>query len=346
MNMSIDALKTDLTIPEVTAQDLLGQCRPAIRFSDVSFDNFTPNPQFQSQFKVRLALKTFVETYPKPLPLWFLSAFRPRPGVGYYLDGGFGVGKTHLLAAVWYAFRESKAFLSFSELVYWIGMLGLVQATALFKPYRLLCIDEFELDDPGNTHLICTFLDALMSRGLHVVTTSNTQPEQLGQGRFNAQDFRQQISSISSKFEVLTLDGPDYRQQQGVPLSLSVQEVDRLEARQNNRYSRISAPDLHHYLSRIHPARLGVALSSVKAIFVDGLEAISDQNRALRYVHFIDKVYDLNLLYGCSGVEAGQLFDESYLRGAFQKKYSRCISRSRKLALEARNQVEFPVVLD
>ena len=61
-----------------------------------------------------------------------------------------------------------------------------------------------------------------------------------------------------------------------------------------------------------------------------------DQNVALRFVHFIDKLYDLGLGAAFSGVSLGQLFDESYKHGAYAKKYSRALSRLSELLTEAR----------
>jgi cell division protein ZapE len=74
------------------------------------------------------------------------------PGVGLYLDGGFGVGKTHLLAAAYRALPDDavhpKAFATFMELTQLAGVFGFVECIELLADYTLLCIDEFELDDP------------------------------------------------------------------------------------------------------------------------------------------------------------------------------------------------------
>jgi hypothetical protein len=53
---------------------------------------------------------------------------RPARGSGIYLDGGFGVGKTHLLAAFWHEAPEPRTYLSFDELVYFIGLAGVDRA--------------------------------------------------------------------------------------------------------------------------------------------------------------------------------------------------------------------------
>ena len=80
----------------------------------------------------------------------------------------------------------------------------------------VVCIDEFELDDPGNTTLISRLLSQLVERGVSVAATSNTLPEQLGEGRFAAQDFLREINTLASIFTTVRIEGPDYRHR-GLP---------------------------------------------------------------------------------------------------------------------------------
>ena len=75
----------------------------------------------------------------------------------------------------------------------------------------VVCIDEFELDDPGNTTLISRLLSALVERGVSIAATSNTLPEQLGEGRFAAQDFLREINTLAGIFTTVRIEGPDYR---------------------------------------------------------------------------------------------------------------------------------------
>ena len=86
-----------------------------------------------------------------------------------YLDGGFGVGKTHLLAASFHAAPGDRRYLSFAEAV----GLAVVQgpdATIDLLTSDLVCIDEFELDDPSNTRLIDLVLEGLIRRGTRIVS--------------------------------------------------------------------------------------------------------------------------------------------------------------------------------
>lgn len=344
LSMSSNPLCVDLTqrFPELSPKEMRAGFVPSPRFERVRFESYHPNPEFESQREALERLRDFVENLPrarKTQNLFDGGLFAGRlfggkklEGVGYYLDGGFGVGKTHLLAATWHSFEGQKAFLSFSELFYALGMLGMTKAIETFSSYALLCIDEFELDDPGNTHMASTFLGQLMPAGTHVVTTSNTQPGQLGQGRFNARDFERQIQGMASRFQVLPVDGPDYRQR-GItlPRLFSKAELDLLEQEQNQPYARLDVSALNRHLLRIHPARFGKLLEGVYAVMLDDLEPISDQSVALRLVHFIDKVYDLGLKLALTGKPLEKLFGADYRFGPYEKKYSRCLSRLSEL---------------
>jgi cell division protein ZapE len=313
---------------------LLETFRPPPRFSNVRFSNYQPNPSFPSQQIAKERLEKFVlEASPRK---GFGLFKKPEIAPSLYLDGGFGVGKTHLLAATWFESKLEKVFLSFAELVYTIGALGMEKAVAAFGRYKLICLDEFELDDVGNTLMVAMFFGRLIEAGTRVVTTSNTLPDQLGEGRFNADDFKREIQSIASRFESLRVDGPDYRHREGLsapqPLSDS-----QLEA-QFQAFSGIKAfesfNDLNAHLEKLHPIRYVGLLEGVQGVFVTGLSPIQKQDDALRFVHFIDKIYDREIRLSASGCDLSALFLESYKHGGYAKKYSRCVSRLGELLRE------------
>ena len=326
--------------PTVTPEELLASFVPGARFQTARFETYRPNPGYPSQAQAVEAARSFAAALSAPAPR---RLFRraPREGRGLYLDGGFGVGKTHLLAASFFAAPGPKAFMSFQELLYAVGALGMARATAAFAPYRLLAIDEFELDDPGNTHLVNTFLGSLMPGGVSVVTTSNTEPGALGQGRFNADDFARQLQAIAARFEALRVDGPDYRQRGGsVSAPFTPAELTAWQAAQPQAtLAAVTHRDLNRHLLEVHPARFGKLLAGVEALAVADLAPMPDQNVALRFVHFVDKAYDLGLRAAFSGAPLGSLFPDTYRHGAYAKKYARCLSRLGELLDEARGAV-------
>jgi cell division protein ZapE len=302
---------------------------PPPRFGAVTFESYVP--AHPTQREGRAAVEAFVRW--RPPPRRFPWSRRESSAAGLYLDGGFGVGKTHLLAAAWHASTEShKVYLSFAELVAAIGVLGMAEAAATLGHERLYCIDEFELDDPGNTLIVKTFLATVFERGARVLTTSNTAPEAQGQGRFDAASFRREIQSIAARFTVVAIDGPDHRVGRGHRRLLSEADLRRAPA------GAVWAgwDELHEALARLHPVRYGAWVRSGGAWVVRGARTIPDQQRALRFVHLIDKLYDQRVplwLGGELGLDA--LFDPSYAHGAYAKKHDRCRSRLAELLTEA-----------
>jgi cell division protein ZapE len=304
---------------------------PPPRFGTVGFDTY--RPVHPSQAAARAAVEGAVASLAVPARRrWPWQ--EERAGRGLYLDGGFGVGKTHLLAAAFHAApTPSKRYLSFQELVYLIGMWGIPEAARRLGSDRLYCLDEFELDDPGTTLIVKTFLGHVFARGALVVTTSNTPPEAQGAGRFNAEDFRREIQSIARHFEVVRVEGPDGRAERGTGELLAAEE---LPAPRDD-LVHASWEELVRHLARHHPARYRAQLEALAGLVVVGVRTLTDQNDALRFVHFVDKAYDLCVPVWLAGdVALSDVFDASYAGGAFEKKYHRTTSRLAEMLAEAR----------
>ncbi|WP_026234910.1 cell division protein ZapE [Calidithermus timidus] len=315
-------------MPEVNLETLLAQFVPPPRYSGATFDSYHPDPRFSSQAVAKERLGRWVRDRPQG----FFRKKLPDPR-GIYLDGGFGVGKTHLLVAAYWQAPEPKAYLSFEELTYAVGLMGMAQAVERFGRLAYLFIDEFELDDPGNAQMVTNLLGQTMEKGLRVAATSNTPPGALGQGRFNAEQFRIQIQSLARRFAVESLDGEDYRHRdfQHPPLPLAAEELEELYHEETRPASYDSFAELFYLLRGLHPIRYRYLFDSLEVVYLEGLAPIPDLNDALRFVHFIDKLYDRGLQLRASGVPLEQIFLESYRHGAFAKKFGRCLSRLSEL---------------
>ena len=96
-----------------------------------------------------------------------------------------------------------KSFGTFVEYTHLVGALGFAQARTSLSGFRVVCIDEFELDDPGDTVMMARLMRELAEAGVALAATSNTLPESLGQGRFAAADFAREIQAVSKVFEVV-----------------------------------------------------------------------------------------------------------------------------------------------
>ncbi|WP_135257200.1 cell division protein ZapE [Thermus caldilimi] len=314
--------------PEVDLERLLQGFVPPPRFQSATFASYRPDPRYPSQALAKERLRRWI----KDSPRGFLRPRLPGPQ-GLYLDGGFGVGKTHLLVAAYLEAPGPKAFLTFEELTYALGLVGLREGARRFAALRYLFIDEFELDDPGNAQMATHFLALTMDRGLRVATTSNTPPGALGEGRFNAEQFRHQIQSLAQRFAVERIEGEDFRHRElgRDPEPLSEEALLALY-REDPRPKTLDVfPELLAHLRTLHPIRYRYLLEGVEAVYLLGLAPIPDQNDALRFVHFVDQVYNLGLDLRASGVPLKEVFPEIYRHGAFAKKYGRALSRLAEL---------------
>ncbi len=321
-------LLSELSVPQEALPDFL----PPPRFGKTHFTDY--RPQHPSQEVALAKTQAFVVASSQTKNNFF---WQKKPlGKGLYLDGGFGVGKTHLLASAFDAFAGSKVYLSFSELVYVMGMLGKVRALEHLGNYKLYCLDEFELDDPGNTLIVKTFLSHAFERGAAVLTTSNTPPDVQGQGRFNAKDFKREIQSIAERFEVIQIEGPDYRRRDHVARFLTQGELEHLyQAESSSPKVTTTWSDLFTVLAAHHPIRYAALLKQIGTLYIEDAETIPGQNEALRFVHFIDKLYDLKVGLRISGeIELTELFDTTYRNSAYAKKHYRCLSRISELLEE------------
>ncbi|MDG4665126.1 cell division protein ZapE [Mycobacterium sp. 236(2023)] len=325
--------------PTVTPERLIAQLIPPPTFADVSFHSYRPDPGEPSQAAAVETCRTFTEqaVARRAGKKKMFGKREVLPGVGVYLDGGFGVGKTHLLASSYYAVPGPKAFATFGELTQLAGVFGFLECIELLSEYVLVCIDEFELDDPGNTTLISRLLSALVERGVSVAATSNTLPEQLGEGRFAAQDFLREINTLAAMFTTVRIEGPDYRQRDLPPAPTPPSD-----AEVTGWAGEVSGATLDDFdalcahLGKMHPSRYLTLIEGVTHVFITGVHPLDDQNVALRLVSLTDRLYDAGIPVVASGAKLDTVFSEEMLAGGFRKKYLRATSRL--LALTAAGQ--------
>ncbi len=301
------------------------------RFDAATFDTYEPDPAYPSQSRARDRLIAAVSELSNGASRRGLIHRLRRSSSGpswhaLYLDGRFGVGKTHLLAAANHAADVPKAYLSFADLTYAVGALGMTAAVELLGQAQLICLDEFELDDPGNTMLSTSFVRAVLDRGSRLIVTSNTLPGELGKGRFSADEFQREIGTLAALFESIRIDGDDYRQRRFGPNDSLPRIVSPAMLDHAARVLRWT--DLQHMLITVPPLHFGDLTQRYDSLAIDGLAPINDQDMALRFVHFIDKVYDRGIpLLVSSDCQPEDLFPPSYGYGGFERKFRRCQSR-------------------
>lgn len=146
------------------------------------------------------------------------------PGVrGLYLWGGVGRGKTFLMDLFFEALPvEAKKRIHFHRMMHEVHdrlkKLGDIEdpldrvAADMAHDTRVLCFDEFFVSDIGDAMILARLLRGLFDRGVTLVTTSNSPPEDLYRNGLQRQRFLPAIALLNEFTEVVNMDGgTDYR---------------------------------------------------------------------------------------------------------------------------------------
>ncbi len=299
-----------------------------------------PDPEYPSQTSAREILRAEIAKLTKSKRSIFSIGKKEREPLAIYIDGGFGIGKTHLLASAYHAAStEKKAYLSFQELMFIVGLIGLAEMVRRFTEYELLIIDEFELDDPANIRIATNLLDKLLAAGVSILTSSNTPPGALGADCFNAEAFSRELGTIGKRFKTISIEGKDYRYTHQVVSTehstwYDMQETSEFE----ERWRTYNGPDhdiiyldgkeYFEFLGSVHPIKMRMMIKDVSALIVKRLEQITLHHDAIRFVYCIDKLYDDDTaLIVSSAVEPAEIFHQSLYKGGDVKKYRRALSR-------------------
>lgn len=142
---------------------------------------------------------------------------------GLYLWGGVGRGKTWLMDLFFELLPEGgKRRIHFhrfmQEIHHALARMEKVQdplaelAAGWARDYRVLCLDEFLVEDIADAMILSGLLQNLFSRGVTLVTTSNHAPEDLYRDGLQRAKFLPAIALIQQHTRVLQLEGStDFR---------------------------------------------------------------------------------------------------------------------------------------
>lgn len=333
---------------DISIEDCFLNLKPHPKFVKCSFENYIPDRDYLSQLEIKDLLINKIANLNSPIKETkrsFFSFFQkkeePKILKNIYIDGGYGVGKTHLLSAFYNEANCSKAFLSFSEMNYFFNYLGIDECVSRFSELRLLLIDEFELDDPATTRLIARLFEEIGKNTL-ILTTSNTLPSDLGKLRFQTESFAKEIGIIANTFKTFVVEGEDYRIRNQI-WKEKISDgnfIDYFNQYDKHQKGKIMFPysELMTHLEDNHPFRYFVISESFDAIFIDGIEPFPLLNSALRFTHLIDQCYYYNTqIFIRSKYGYNQLFSNEMLESCFQKKLMRCLSRLNELSIFFKN---------
>jgi cell division protein ZapE len=311
--------------PSVSADTLLADLVPPPEFSTARFSTYVPDRNFPSQEAAVLACREFLGIRRK-----LFGKRETSPGI--YLDGGFGVGKTHLLASIWHEHKGKKLFGAFLDMTAITGYLGFAEMAKRLANYDLICIDEFELDDPGDTMIMSRLLKELTQAGVRFAATSNTPPNALGEGRFAAADFKREIQGLGERFKIVSVDGDDYRHRD-IDAHSELMEFENLRESISEDIAVDDFRGLLRHLSTLHPTKFRYLLRDLKGIVLTDVQKLVSQVDALRMVSFIDRAYEQQIPIRATGeVALTDVFTEEMVSGGYKKKYLRCVSRASALS--------------
>ncbi len=171
-----------------------------------------------------------VATGLQPAPTGLMARLlrsRPAPVPGVYLVGHVGRGKTMLMdlffSAVPLAEKRRVHFHEFMDEMH-AGIAAFRRSAQgkaanadpvaavtrpLLQSTRLLCLDEFQVQDITNAMLLGRLFDRLFAAGVTIVATSNTAPDDLYADGLNRQLVLPFIAALKRHVAVVPLEGPD-----------------------------------------------------------------------------------------------------------------------------------------
>ncbi len=151
------------------------------------------------------------------------SLLNPPVPKGLYLWGGVGRGKSFLMDAFYdcvpYRRKRRIHFHNFmAEVHHEMKVLAAEKdplislADTIAQSTRLLCFDELHVSDIADAMILGRLLAALIERGVVLLITSNSAPDDLYSHGLQRQNFLPAIALLKSQLTILNVDGgSDYR---------------------------------------------------------------------------------------------------------------------------------------
>ncbi len=346
---NIDLIKLNYDIPVI---ECFSKLVPHPKFTGCTFDNYKEDMNYPSQLYLKNKLKEIPVNNSKKKPFSIKKIFSGKKEVteNIYIDGTYGIGKTHLLSALFHFFDDSKAFLSFLELTYFINYYGLDKTIEEFKKVKLLLLDEFDLDDPATTRMMARFISEV-NKYTTIVTTSNRLPKELGGTNFDTGAFARELGIIADSFTTIVVEGESFRIKLGkwqasysdnnfndvynnFQTGSITDEVGSIISKIDYTISKIDYNSLNKILQSNHPFKFFVIPNNVSVIFIENFDGFTKLNDALRFSVFVDHCYyyDTKLFFN-KEMDRQTLFPKEIMETTFERQFLRCLSRLDEIAI-------------
>ena len=299
---------------------------------------------------------------------WLLPLSAADAQRGLYLWGGVGRGKTMLMDWFYASLGDSPG-----ERTHYYRFMRSVHAELrksrrrarpleavaqrMAQGLRVICLDEFFVADIADAMILAGLLEGLFRRGVTLVATSNTPPEQLYKDGLQRERFLPAIELLLKHVDVLHLDGgTDYRlrQLEQAPTYLDTSRASR--ARLQSRFAALAGdtatgPRVLSIEERdIAALATGAGMAwfefselcegprsqndyielarSYHTIFISNIPVMTaaDEDAARRFVMLIDEFYDRGVKIVVSAAAApAALYQGERLQAEFQRAASRLV---------------------
>ena len=166
----------------------------------------------------------FLKVFEKNLPrkTFFINFFNKKTKKGCYLYGDVGRGKTMILNSIFKEIKHTKCSFHFIEFMKFIHTeLELLKnnkdplekiSKRIASKYKLLFIDEFQVEDVSDAMIIGKLLNLLSKMNVFIMLTSNAKIENLYKNGLQRDKFIRQIKQLEEDFVVYEFIGDnDYR---------------------------------------------------------------------------------------------------------------------------------------
>lgn len=308
------------------------------------------------------------------------SLLSPEVPKGLYIWGGVGRGKTFLMDGFYHCLpyrRKRRVHFHHFMVEVHQEMKKLAHerdplialADQIGRETRLLCLDEFHVDDIADAMILGRLLQALFERGVVLLTTSNFPPDGLYPNGLQRQNFLPAIALLKRELKVLHLDSDtDYRMQQMARDPLFMRSSDpSTELHMQSLYQRLTAGmhaetasiqvRSHHIPVRRHSREVAwfdfaelcgghhdqsdylEIAHRYPTVFLSGIPALGSENGAAarRFTWLIDVLYDNNVkLVASFEVAPENLYGE----GRQDSEAQRIVSRLTEM--QTRRYLELP----